>query len=214
MSFENNVYGAVHPENSHNIENEDRDRHNQEKKIREQVPNGNQPFVSAEDIPDNEAESAIYANAEDSVEGSKEEFELDKFGFVSVLEDYFNKVADDKKEELFNSINEFLIEYRTILDNEKDEKSAIKAASKAFNRIIGTPITGYDAKTGKIFFEVDKAKYIKVRDKKAPADAVKVEYDKYGKPVDPDQTPAERMTEERKKKTKPAKPGIKMPWRK
>ena len=213
MGFENNVYGAVHPENSENMENEERDRHNQEKKIREQAPKGRQPFVPVEELPDNEAETAIYENANNSVEGNKEEIELDKFGFVSVLEDYFNEVADDKKEELFKNINEFLVEYRTILDNEKDEKSAIKAASKAFKRIIGTPITGYDAKTGKIFFEVNRAKYIQVKDKKAPANAIKAKYNKYGKPVDPNQDPVEKNMRDGRKKTKPARPGVKMPWR-
>src|SRR5680860_414529 len=92
------------------------------------------------EIPDRRAELDIYKNAETSVSGNEEGANLDKFGFVSVLEDYFNRVADDKKDELFEHINDFLVEYRTILDNKKDERAAIKAASKAFEKIIGVPI--------------------------------------------------------------------------
>ncbi|MCF7860093.1 hypothetical protein K9M09_00515 [Patescibacteria group bacterium] len=214
MGFENNVYGAVHPENSYNQENEERDRQNLQRENKKNSPKGNEePFVSIKEVVDEDAESAIYENVEASIEKNKDEFEFDKFGFVSVLNDYFDKVADDKKEELFKNVNEFLVEYRAILDNEQDERTALKKANKAFYKIIGEEVTGYDAETGKIYFNLEKAKFIKVRDKKAPINAIKVEYDKYGKPVDPNRTPTEKMMEERRKKTKPAKTGLKMPWR-
>ena len=181
-------------------------------------------FVRIQKITDKDVDQDIFKEYEDAglginenietdIADNKEEFELDKFGFVSVLEDYFNKVADNKKEELMRRMTEFLAEYRKILDNEKDERTALKKANKAFYQIIGEEVTGYDAETGKIYFNLEKAKFIKVRDKKAPVDAIKVEYDKYGKPVDPDRTPTEKMMEERRKKIKPAKTGLKMPWR-
>ncbi|MBN2884820.1 hypothetical protein JXE04_02760 [Patescibacteria group bacterium] len=232
MSFENNVYGNVHPENTYNIENEDRDRHNLEKDNRSRAPHGNKPFIHIEDVEDVEdvegSESDIYETAENGTE--KDEFEFDKFGFVSVLNDYFDQVSQNDKAELFKHINEFLIEYRAILDNSKDEKTALKASSKAFEKIIGTPITGYNAETGKIFFEVDRNKYVKVVDKKAPIDAIKVDYDSNGRPVDPAtrkisknkqlkinkdalEFKGDKEINARNIKTTRAKQGIKLPWR-
>jgi len=214
MGFENNVYGSIHPENTYNLENEDRDRQNIQKENREKSSNGHQPYVSIEDVPDENAEKDVYGAEDENIYENKNTFEFDKFGFVQVLQDYFDKVGDDKKEELFRNTNEFLVEYRRILDNAKDEKTALKEAENAFYKIIGEQVSGYDTETGKISFDVEKAKFIKVRDKSAPSDAIKVEYDKYGKPVDPDETPAiKKIKEVNTMRTKHAKPGLKMPWR-
>jgi hypothetical protein len=223
MGFENNVYGNVHPENSYNSENEDRDRHNLENENKSHSSYGNELFVPIEEIEDKDAESDFYEKVEESMTKNKDEFEFDKFGFLPVLNDYFNQVSKDKKAELFQHINEFLVEYRSILDNSKDEKTAMKASAKAFEKIIGTPITGHDAETGKISFEVYRNKYVRVTDKKAPSSAIKTEYDKYGRPVDYEAVKKNNknkqnvsdqgLADKRNIKTKKSSHYLKLPWR-
>jgi hypothetical protein len=137
-----------------------------------------------ENISDENAEKDIYDSVENSFKETENNSELDKFGFVQVLQDYFNKVSDDKKEELFKNINKFLAEYRKILDNTKDEEAALKKSNKAFRRIIGEEIGIYNAETGKISSDLHKSGFVKVEDKKAPIDADRVEYDRNGRPVD------------------------------
>ncbi|MDD2681162.1 MAG: hypothetical protein PHE20_03670 [Patescibacteria group bacterium] len=144
-----------------------------------------------EEAPDENAEQDIYEFV-DNGEKIESGPELDKFGFVQVLEDYFEKVNDNKKEEFLKRTNEFLTEYRKILDNAKDEKSALKDASNAFYKIIGKEITGYD-ENGKIFFDLERARLIRVRNKKAPIDAIRVKYDKNGRPQDPSKASTFKM---------------------
>jgi hypothetical protein len=197
MGFENKGYGSIDSGDIYNLPGQDDLR-----------------LKEIEEVPDENAEKDIYNSVKNSFKENENNSELDKFGFVQVLQDYFNKVSDDKKEDLFRDANKFLVEYRKILDNIKNEKTALKEASRAFYKIIGKEIGGYNAETGKISFDLGKTKFVKVRDKKAPINAVKIEYDKNGRPVNPDKTPAVKKIKETSNiKTKHAKPGLKMPWR-
>jgi hypothetical protein len=208
MSLEKDVYGATHPENAYNLENEDRDRALQAREG--EIAKGRQPFVSIENVPDEDAEDAIYARAQAGLDREAKKADQDKFGFASMVTDFFSKVSADKKEEFLGKSVLFLEEYRRILASGLGSKEAREASQKAFDTIIGRQILSHDVESGKHDFSLEKAEYINVTEKSAPADAYHSQYDNKGRVIDP-----EKPVKEKVKKTKSSflKTAFKLPWR-
>jgi len=201
------VYGAIHPENTYNLENEERDRKLNEKE--QKMNKGEQVFIDVEDLPDSEALTDVYRQAEFGVADKMKNIDRDKFGFAELVADFFEKIPQKDKEDFLNRSVLFLEEYQKILNSEISEKEALSASQKAFDNIIGRQVLSHDLDSGEYNFSLEKAAYIKVKDKKAPADSYHPQYSSKGRVIDPEESTQAKI---KKKKFSFFNRGFKLPW--
>mgnify|MGYP001809569217 CR=1 FL=1 len=193
MSFNKSLdnYGAVHPANTDNVPNEDRDR---QQLLKQQE--GQNTFVPIEEVSDPEAEAKIYDNIQDSLDADASKLDADRFGFIAQMQDLLVKVPDTDREKFLDKSVEFLTKYQQIIKKNIDSKKAEKEAQDIFDKIFGKQLLSYDPVSGEEEMTLHTTDFVKVTNKKAPVLGFRPEYNAKGQAIDPD------VKTEKPKKTK------------
>lgn len=204
---------TLHPEDSYNLEDGDRDRKEMEDVSKRSK--GQEPYVPIEEVEDKDAEQAIY----DYVEESIQKEDVDEFGYIAMMNEIVAKLAKEEKEEFLDNVSIFIALNRKVV-NEKSlsDKEKDKLLREKFTQIFGHQVLSYDAESGATSMSMYKNKFVKVTDKAAPTYAYKPEYiKKNGRSVAVDKREAVSVQEEGhnfKEKTKKQGLLYKLPFRK
>jgi len=166
----------MHSEESYNLENEDRDR-----RELEQEQKGRNAFIPIEEVPDEDAEDAIYEQVQAALDQEKleqeEEKEVDKFGYVEMLNKIVGQLKDKEKDQflkdtlIFMPLHQRIVNDEHLSDQEKDELLRQK-----FEKIIGYQVSARDMKSGEKDFSLHKPKFIRAKEKQAPLNAYHPSY--------------------------------------
>lgn len=174
-----------HPEDLYNQSDEDKERRDLEN-----ANKGDRAYVPTEEIVDQEAEGDIEDYAQKSLnreaKRSQENLDPDQFGYIALVDEMLASITKEEKEVFLDkTIAFFPIHEKIVKDEVLGKKQKEELLLQAFQRIFGHQIIGYNAKTGKKEISLHHSGYVKVRDKKAPADAERMYYDEKGRVIDP-----------------------------
>jgi len=204
----------IHSEESYNLENEDRDR-----RELEQEQKGRNAFIPIEEVPDEDAEDAIYEQAQAALDQEKleqeEKKEVDKFGYVEMLNNIVGQLKDKEKDQFLKDTLVFMpLHQRIVNDDNLSDREKDELLRQKFEKVIGYQVFSRDMESGEQDLSLHKTKFVKIREKQVPVDAYHPQYiEKGGRayPIDLD-APQQNVTIKKEKSF--SKSNYKLPFRK
>lgn len=177
---------VFHADNTYNLDDEEKAR-----KAQEDLVKGDRGFKLPEDVVDEDAESDIYNNSEQALaeqrKKEQEDMDPDKFGYIEMVNNILEQTPKTEKEKFLDkTIAFFPIHDKIVKDTELSDTKKKQLLLEAFEKIFGHQMISFNDETGEKEISMHKPGYVKVADKKAPVDAYHPEYDRRGRPIDPD----------------------------
>lgn len=177
VSRASNPHGEqLHSEESYNLENEDQDR-----RELEQEQKSRNVFIPIEEVPDEDAEDAIYEQAQAALDQEKleqaEAREVDKFGYISILNNIVTQLEEKEKDQFLKDVLVFMpLHQRIVNDEHLSDQEKDELLRQKFEKIIGYQVSARDMESGEKDFSLHKPKFIRVKEKQAPLNAYHPSY--------------------------------------